>query len=348
MNVKTIVISLLMIGCLLGFAQDSLEEAIAGADPNALITALNEKGDHYQVTPEQLQQMCDKPDMLAAAVAWIYGHRTLTQPLTPVGKPKPETSPIVETRSEPVVAAKPARTNVSSEPARAPGRSLQGDRIMVALDSLYRAELQEGNSKLESRYEALGRLLETIFDHENLMSSDQYIKNYGNERLPEWVAALMDKAHANGPKALPQLHFDIDKKLTFNLTARDLGVKVYVSLFMLHNTPDDVEHFELRKELITPHEKYALTYNAEKDDFELTMIGKPGRNMLRLNKEIGNDVAGLYPGKWGFRLRFTTGRNQLRSDQVHYFEVEAGKAYNLELKRGEQTGTVAMKVTPRQ
>ena len=318
----------LMAFCLGSLAQDSLQDAVSGGDAQALVRALNQQDPDYRISPELLQQMCDQPEMLAAALAWVYGER----PADAATPTKVGGGPIRETTPRPTPPAA--------------GRSLQGDRIMVALDSLHRAEQKHGPEGTDARFDAQNRLLQTIFDPENRMDSAAYTKHYGKEKLPDWVAGIMDVAAKT--QILPVLRFDIDKKLSFTLTARDLGVKVHVALYMVHNMPEEVEHFDLRQELMAYDSTYKLTYMPENDDFELTMIGKPGRNMLRLYKEIGNDMVALYPGKWAFRLRFTTGRNQLRSDQIHYFEVQAGKEYDLQLGRGEQTGSVDMNVVERQ
>lgn len=308
-------------------AQDSVEKALENGDPEALIKVLIDQGPDFRLQPQMIQKICDQPEMIQAILDWVYQDE------------KPA-----------ALASAPTVTAVSNpEPERSVlERSLPGDRIMVALDNMRRAGEKEETPFPVSRFMAQTELLHTLFDPENAIGSEFYIKNYGRQNLPQWVADLLDVAVQAKSEGLPTLYFEADKNVSFSLTARDLGVKVSIALFMLHQNPDQDPGFKLNSALIGTHKDFPLVYDSEKKDFTLTSIGQPGHNMIRLGKELNGQSVSLYPGIWGFRLRYATGRDQIRFDQTHYFEVKAGSAYNLLLTRGKGSATVEMTVVPRQ
>ncbi len=315
-----------------GLSQD-WDALIQDNDVHAFKAALKKQDSRFKIDASFMARICDRPEMVQAVLDHLYGqsdHQTAASvapsPNAP-GKPAPP----------------PAHAGNDGNRSHVP---FSGGNDNNAVQRLYKklADLEGQNDPagVKKRLEARSILTGFIMD-----KASQFTAQVPG--LPEWVSEMIQSADKARRKGYPQITLTADKRVSFTASDQEKGVKAYMSLYMVKQSPDGETPFELRDELLTSLDSWPLAYDQETDDFELAVLGKHYSTIVNFRK-IFNDVEPitLYPGQWALRIKHTNGYNQLRSDQTAYFTVEPGKNYELELSWEKKKGSRMLQIEPRE
>ena len=299
-----------------GVSEPDWAKLIKKGDPNQLVAAIREKGPDYRVDSELFQRLCNHPALIQAVLDYLQdGYEQ-------------ELQGISEADPSQTVTIRPPSRAVAEKPL--PDKDLVSRKVRELLDELLVSQ------KLQGSAGSLKNMQTREFLTRIIMDLGQEADLSGYPQAPSWVREMSERAGKAKSKGFSKLKFSVDK-VSFSGLERENGVRVYIGLFMVSHRPQDTGFFNLEDAFLLSHEAFPVKYIAEDGSFQLSPIGKPSRTVLRLGKILNRMKSlDLFPGIWGFRVRHTTGNGDLRSEQTHYFQVDAGHEYQLVIRDSDK------------
>ncbi len=327
---------MMKIGILLGLAagfswaqipQDQWRALVEGGDPAALVDVIEAQGPDFRLDAAMLQTLCDRPALLQAALDYLYDGRAPAREDRIAGdSSQPSVAPPAVVTQSPPPMAPTAAVDVEATLAQKIVELVNTHRTAGTLGNPAEAEVR--------RIEAREFLTQLLSQPRNIVTLASVRARAGSDDfLPDWARAMIERAAAARDAGFPTLKFSVSQNLTFFQPSREDGVRGSFGLFLVKRAPDSKsDDYDLSEELLGGHEAFPVEYDAEADDIQLTRLEHSSRNLLNLKKILnGTPALDLLPGVWCARFRHATGRGRQLSDRSFFFEVEAGKAYEMDI-----------------
>jgi hypothetical protein len=283
---------------------------LAKGDVRALVEAVRRLSPADEIPAALIEKLRAQPEMIQA----LLNHLRDKPPAAVAAPSQPEAPRVTG--------------EVDTRPATVPvERGSLFDRLYEGLETANM--LPDGKAVNYARQiEARAFLTRYLMDQ-----SPDPVEDVERKNASPWIKDLAERSGKARKTGMPSLVFNPARGVGFSGSALDNGVKAYMSLFMVRALPEEGQTYDPRDYFILAHEKFPMKFITEKNDFEMSLIGRPEATVIRLKKEL--DERGevrLYPGHWGVRVMHTDGRDRLRSNVIDYFTVEPGKTYIMDIR----------------
>lgn len=289
-----------------------------------LVSAIQAQCIDFKIDHATVAAIAGKKDVLLALFQCLQDNATTVAS---------DSNPATNTTQVGTAVDQPTKAPMYAADTQAAQKAGELLRTLMLAPSL-RNEVERQQTRYENR-----RLLVQII-RDNIQTIDQTELESWREaglEIPDWLPPLLSGVREAHPDDFPTLTFDVSRRTDFYGSIDERGIKVFMSLFLVEHTPEEVDRFNFEAALIYPHVKFPYTYKPDSGKIELHRLENTEVTRMRLQKALEDyEALDMIPGKWGIRIQAYTGFDRIRADYSHYFTLEAGKDYEMSI--GWKTG----------